>query len=110
MADLLARRRAARETVVEAGGHKWTLRRPTAYERIGLSGLTPFEILCRFVVGWSLCGVDLIPGGDPVAVAFDAELAADYLSDHPELWEPLTKALSDAINAHDGALEAAAKN
>lgn len=110
MADLLARRRAARETTVEAGGHKWTLRRPTDYERLRLENKTPFEIVCGFVVGWSLTGVDLVPGGDPTPVPFDAELAADYLADHPELWGPLTQALADAIKAHDDAREGAAKN
>lgn len=110
MSDLLARRRAARETVVEAGGHKWTLRRPTDYERIQLTGKSSFEILCSFLVGWSLTGIDLIPGGDPVAVPFDPDLAADWLADHPELWDVLSQALVDAINAHDAAREGAAKN
>ena len=110
MADLLTQRRAARETRIDVDGHTWTLRRPTAYERIGLSGLTPLEILCRFVTGWTLTGIDLVPGGDPSPIPFDADLASDYLADTPSLWEPLTQALGDAIKAHDDALEAAAKN
>lgn len=107
---LIDKRRAAREFTVDAGGRSWTLRRPTAYERIGLAGLTPFEILCRFVVGWNLTSLDLVAGGDGHPLPFDAELAADYLAEQPELWQPLTQALADAINAHDAALEAAAKN
>lgn len=110
MADLLARRRAARETVVEIGGHKWTLRRPTDYERLHLADKTPFEIVCKFLVGWTLTGVELVPGGDPVAVPFDSDLASDWLADHPELWGPLTQALADAIKAHDDAREGASKN
>lgn len=108
--SLLQKRRAAREFTVEAGGRSWTLRRPTAYERIGLEALTPFEILCRFLVGWNLTSLDLVAGGDGHPLPFDAELAADYLAEQPELWKPLTKALGDAIKAHDDALEAAAKN
>lgn len=110
MSDLLAKRRAARETVVEAGGHKFTLRRPTAYERVGFGGATPFDLVCRFVVGWDLTGLDLVPGGDPTPAPFDSELLADYLADQPQLWEPLTHALAGLITDHDAALEAAAKN
>lgn|SRR5574340_97302 len=108
--SLLAKRQASRETVVDAGGHKWTLRRPTAYERLQLEGKTAFEIVCQFLAGWDISELDLVPGGAPTPAAFDSELAADYLADHPELWNPLTKALGDAIRAHDDALEAAAKN
>lgn len=110
MADLLARRQAARQTTVEAGGRSFTLRRPTAYERASMGDATPFDLLCRFIVGWNLTELDLVPGGSPTPAPFDAALLADYLSDQPALWEPLTAALLDSIKAHDAALEAAAKN
>src|SRR5574340_1024365 len=98
--SLLAKRRTSRETVVEAGGHTWPLRRPTAYERLQLEGKTAFEIVCQFIVGWTLAAIDLSPGGVPTPASFDSELAAAYLADHPEFWNPLTQALGDAINAH----------
>jgi hypothetical protein len=110
MADLLAKRRASRETVVEAGGHKFTLRRPTAYERVSIGDTASFDLLCKFVVGWDLAVIDLVPGGDPAPAPFDAALLADYLADTPKLWEPLTGALLKSITDHDATLEATAKN
>lgn len=110
MSDLLAKRKAARETTVEACGHKWTLRRPTAYERATIGGLDRLELICKFVSGWDLTELDLIPGGSPVAVPFDQDLLADYMADTPSLWEPLTLALSKSIEDHDARLEDAAKN
>lgn len=114
MADLIAKRLAARESTVEAGGHAFTLRRPTAYDlsriRAGIDSGKTYDLLCRFVVGWDLREIDLVPGGSPVPAPFDAALWADYLADTPELWSPLGDALTAQIAAHDAALEAAAKN
>lgn len=108
--SLLAKRQASRETVVEAGGHKWTLRRPTAYERAFDVDKTKFELICGLIVGWDLTELDLVPGGSPVPAAFDRDLLADYMGDHPELWKPLIDAREEIIKAHNAALEAAAKN
>lgn len=108
--SLLEKRLAARQTTVEAGGHKFTIRRPTAYERASMGGKAPFDLLCQFIVGWDLQAIDLIPGGDPVPAEINPALLADYLADVPELWEPLTLALADTIKLHDEAVEAAGKN
>lgn len=108
--SLLDKRQAARQSVVEAGGFKFTIRRPTAYERASIGGQAPFDLLCKFVVGWNLNEIDLIPGGSPTPAAFDSELLADYLADNPELWEPLTVALAESIRIHDEAVGNAAKN
>lgn len=112
--SLLAKRLAARESVVEAGGHKFTLRRPTAYDlsriRSGIDSGRTYDMLCRFVVGWDLRQIDLIPGGDPVAAPFDAEVWADYLADTQPLWGPLGDALMAQVEAHEAALGEAAKN
>lgn len=114
MADLIQRRHAARETVIEAGGHKFTLRRPTAYDisriHAGVDSGRTFDLLCRFTVGWDLKEVDLVPGGDPTPAPFSSEVWADYLADTPDLWAPLGDALTAQIEARDKALEDAAKN
>lgn len=110
MADLLTKRHRAREVQVDAGGHTWTLRRPTAFERASSGSATPFDTLCRCICGWDLREIDLVPGGGPEPVPFDSDLLADYLADTPQLWEPLAAALMESINSHDARLEAAAKN
>lgn len=110
MSDLLAKRKAARETTVEIGLHRWTLRRPTPYERAKIGGLDSLELLCQFVTAWDLKEIDLIPGGNPTPAQFDTALLADYLAEQPELWEPLTSALLKSIQDYDARLEDAAKN
>lgn len=109
MSDLQKRQRA-REFIVEAGGHAYTLRRPTARERIELSGGTRLDMARACVVGWDLTRLDLYPGGDAGPAPFDAALWSDWLDDNPAIWGALMTALEDHLAAHDAALEAAAKN
>lgn len=114
MADLIARRLAARETLVEVAGKRYTLRRPTAYDlsRIyaGIDSGKTYDLLCRFVVGWNLSELDLVPGGNAVPAPFDADVWADYLADTRELWGPLGDALTALIEQRAAALELASKN
>lgn len=110
MASDLERRQKARETVVEADGHKYTVRRPTAMQRIRLAGASPVDLVRECVVGWDLQRLDLYPGGDPQPAAFDADLWADWLADTPAIWEPLSRAIVEQVGAHEQRLEDAAKN
>lgn len=109
MTDLEKRQRA-REFAVEAGGRRYTLRRPTARQRIELSGGSRLDMVRACTVGWNLTTLDLYPGGDAAPARFDAEVWADWLGDNPALWDPLIDALEAAIAAHDAALEDAVKN
>lgn len=110
MASDLEKRQRARETVVEAGGKQYTVRRPTAMQRIHLAGASPVDLVRECVVGWNLQRIDLYPGGDPQPAAFDVDLWADWLADSPEIWEPLSRAIVDMVGAHEQRLEDAAKN
>ena len=95
----LDKRHKARESVVAAGGHAYTLRRPTAAQLARLSDGSRLDMLRECVVGWDLRYLDLYPGGDPVPAVFTADL-----------WAPLGEALLAIIRAHHEALEAAEKN
>lgn len=109
MSDLEKRQRA-REFAVEAGGRVYTLRRPTARERLEQSAGTRLDQVRACVVGWNLTRLDLYPGGDASPAAFDAATWSDWLDDNPALWDPLMTALEARLAAHDAALEAAEKN
>jgi len=110
--SLIDKIRKARETTIEAGGHQFTIRRPTDEEAITLSredvGLV--AIVKRFTLGWDLAEIDLIPGGGPEKVAFDGSLFGEWVADRPQVWEPLGNAIMAAYTAHAASREAALKN
>ncbi len=97
---------------VEAGGHSFTIRRPTDEEAISLrsDSITLVSIVKRFTIGWNLQEIDLIPGGTPVNVPFDVELFAEWVADRPDVWEPLGTGILNAYRAHSEKREEAAKN
>jgi hypothetical protein len=100
----------ARESDVEAGGHHFTIRRPTDADALGMQGKGPIDFVTRFVVGWDLVELDVIPGGGAEKVPFDADLWAAWIVDHPELWEALGVAIVDAYRNHATSREVAEKN
>lgn len=110
--SLVDKLRKSRESVVEAGGHKFTIRRPTEAEQAIVFGdkkVKAIELVRLFVVAWDLNEIDLIPGGNPTPAAFDSELWAEYVDDKPELWEPISKAVIDSILLHREKVEGAVK-
>jgi hypothetical protein len=107
---LIEKLRKAREFVIEANGHKFTARRPTDCDAIELKGIAPVEFVRRFVIGWDFVELDVIPGGGPDSVVFDSDLWAEWVADHPELWEPLAIPIMDAYRRHTEQREASAKN
>lgn len=109
--SLIDKIRKARESVVEVNGRKFTIRRPSEAEQavIFSSNASALELVRRFVVGWELQEIDIIPGGNPVPVAFDAEVWAEYVNDVPELWEPISSAIIQAVVDHRKKVEAAVK-
>lgn len=103
--------RKAREQIVEAGGYTFTVRRPTDVEMLDLRGTGSIARLFRFVVGWEgVKEIDLVPGGDPHPVPFDADICTEWLSDHPEIFGPLVDAILGSYRQHAEALETGAKN
>lgn len=113
---LIEKMRRAREVQAEALGHRFTLRVPNQGEMEdvvdGCAGkrLTYRRLLIAAVVGWDLKEIDLIPGGNPVAVDFDRELFTEWLNDHDDAVAPLFLALSESLEARRAVKEADAKN
>lgn len=104
--------RKARESTVDVDGKTWTIRRPTDEEAAQLSanGDGLLAIVKRFVIGWTLTELDLVPGGTGVAVPFDSEVFGEWVADQPDLWTPLGMAVLDAYKLHADKREAAVKN
>lgn len=110
MSALVEKLRRAREERVEVGGFTFTVRRPTDIEMLEMRGGGSIARLLRFVVGWD--GVkesDLIPGGDPHPLAFDAEACGEWLSDRPDLLDPLAARIMARYQEHAEKLVEAAK-
>lgn len=110
MSALADKIRKARESEVPAGGFSFTVRRPTDAEAMNLGGVKAVDLLVRFVVGWNLKEIDLVPGGSPVAAPFDAEAFGEWVSDQPEVLGTLSAAIVKAYEAHAAKREDAAKN
>lgn len=102
--------RRAREFGFEFDGHKFTLLRPTDAELVALEGGDALDYVKRFVVGWDLVELDVIPGGGPDPVAFEAALWGDWVGDHVDYWAPIAKAILDAYTKHQESVGVAEKN
>lgn len=102
--------RKARETNVVSNGHTFTIRRPTDAQVVTMKSGTGLDMIKRFVVGWDLREIDVLPGGTDVIMPFDADLWADWIEDHPQFWSDLVVAIRGAYLDHEKAREAARKN
>jgi hypothetical protein len=99
--SLLDRIRKAREQKVEAGGVKFTIRRPTDLDMMEMAGTIDARRLIPFVCGWD--GVTeghIVRGGDPHPLPFDAEACAEWLADRPDILAPLVEAIISAYSEH----------
>jgi hypothetical protein len=74
----LARFNKSRESTIEAGGHSFIIRRPSVLEvhrAVSNGGSVSIDFAADQVVGWSKVNEsDLINGGDPEPLAFDADV------------------------------------
>lgn len=106
---LIEKIRKSRETQAEAGGGKFTIRRPTDLEVSVLRGtaLKQGDLLEKFVTGWDLKELDIIPGGDGAPVPFSTDLFMEWVADHPEVWGPLCNAILNAYENHLAKTDAA---
>lgn len=112
MSSLIERIRRARETVVEASGFEFTVRRPTDLEMLELQGSNPKQgdLLTRFVIGWGkVKELDIVPGGTDAPVPFEAALFAEWIADRPDLWNPITESIVTSYRAHKERLAESAK-
>jgi len=110
MSALADKIRRARETQVEAGGYVFTIRRPTDAEAMSLGKASVMDLVTRFVVGWNLKEIDLIPGGSPVDAPFDGDAFGEWVADQPETLSVLAAAIVDAYKAHSAKRSEAEKN
>lgn len=110
--SLLTQRQRARESTIELEGHSFTIRRPTDEEALQISANNDnmIAIVKRFVIGWDLTELDLVPGGGGDKAAFDSDLFADWVADQPALWVTLGEAILAAYHAHAAARQATLKN
>lgn len=107
---LIEKLKKAREFGVEVAGNTFIVRRPTDADVINLPAASALDFVHRFVVGWTLTEMQIVPGGGPEPVPFDSDLWAAWVDDRPDVWEPIAKALLDAYKAHADAREGALKN
>ncbi|MER2518572.1 MAG: hypothetical protein ABTR92_19610 [Candidatus Accumulibacter phosphatis] len=113
MSALLQKLLRARETQIPVGEYVFTIRRPTPleHEEKLSKGNNPARGILSFVVGWeNVTSADIIPGGDPHPLAFEAAVCAEWLSDRPDLFAPIAEAIVQAYRAHILALEDSLKN
>lgn len=111
--SLVEKIRKAREQVVTVGGHDFTIRRPTELEMVELqaAGRGRGRAILPHVVGWSgVRAIDVLPGGDPHPLEFDARVRDEWLTDRLDLLQPLAEAVFKAFDDHARQQEAAAKN
>ncbi|TVO75140.1 hypothetical protein [Sedimenticola selenatireducens] len=113
MHPLIEKMRRAREKVVETGGHRFTIRRPTHLQIIearAASGGTTVRSALGYVVGWNLTEIDLVPGGAPDPVPFDETLFIEWVEDKPVIWGDLIQEIQNAYADHVKKMEEAEGN
>lgn len=104
--SLVEKIRKSRETKVEAGGFTFVIRRPTALEMAEMPAISRGRAVLPFVIGWEgVREIDVIPGGDPHPLAFEAGVCAEWLGDRLDILAPLATQIFDAYTAHQKAIE-----
>jgi len=104
---LLEKLKKSRQTTIPAGGFNFTIQRPTQFDlgELGQSNFSAKTMLKRFVVGWDVKEIDIIPGGNATAAPFDAEVFAEWVAEQPEIWPVLRDAIWDQYKAHNKVID-----
>ena len=88
---LIDKIKKARETQVVVDGFTLTIRRPTDLELHDLKSTSASSLIHAFVVGWhGVNEVDLIPGGSPILVDFDADVLVEWAANKKIRWQSIT--------------------
>lgn len=98
--SLIDKLRSSRRTPLTIGAYTFQISRPTDLEMALLGDKTTEHIFKKYVVDWNVKEIDIIPGGSPVVVPFDADLFYDWVSDHPDLWNPISDAIINSYKLH----------
>jgi len=111
MSALSEKLRKARTLRVEAGGFTFLVLRPTPLEREEkLRGNVARGIL-SLITGWEdVTELSMFGGGTPHPLPFDADACAEWLTDRPDLFNVIAKAVVDGFEAYLLAQEEALKN
>lgn len=108
--------RRARERPVEFEGRSYTVRIPTPgeledlYDQLAGKRMTARRVALAFLCGWNLQEIDLIPGGSPVAVPCDADVAEEWMNGKPALVDKLFAAITEGMESRKKEIEDAKKN
>lgn len=111
--SLVERIQAARQSRVPSQGKTFVVRRPTDLEMVEMRDMQvkQGDLITRFVCGWDgFTELDLVPGGGPDPVPFAADVFGEYIADHPEHWDAITRAVMDGYQAHKTAQGESLKN
>lgn len=104
--SLVDKIRKAREAKVEAGGFTFVIRRPTALELAEMPEISRGRAILPFVIGWEgVREIDLIAGGDPHPLAFDAAACAEWLGDRLDILAPLATQVMEACMKYQKSIE-----
>jgi len=104
--SLVEKIRKARESKVEAGGFTFVIRRPTALEMAEMPAISRGRAILPFVIGWEgVKEIDVVPGGDPHPLPFNADVCAEWLGDRLDILAPLATQIFDAYTGYQKALE-----
>jgi hypothetical protein len=106
--------RKARQSIIEIGGVKLTITRPTDLDALEMqysSTRAAIEGISKFVIDWKgVNEIDLVPGGTSEPVPFDPEIFSEWIKDKPELWESLITEVRNSYQAYRKNLETETKN
>ena len=112
MSALSEKLRRARTLEVPIGKHVFHVLRPTPFEyQTKLTGPDRAKGFLSLVVGWkNVVESDLVRGGDPHPLEFDAEACAEWLADRPDLYTGIVRAAAEGFVERMKSLEDAGKN
>lgn len=105
---LIARLLKSRQSKLKVGEYTFTVRRPTAYEAALLfqNDPTQYDVARDYVDDWDgIKDKDLIPSGGNELAEFDKTLWAEWLSDQPELWEPIFDHVVKSYQSYKGKVD-----
>lgn len=112
MSVLSEKMRRARQVRVESNGRVFVVLRPTPlqWEQIIKSDDVAQGVI-SLVIGWEkFVELDLIPGGDPHPVPFDADACAEWLADHPADFTAVSEAVLAAMQSYYEGMRGEVKN
>jgi hypothetical protein len=103
----------ARDSVVEVGRFKFTVRRPTEMERLrrlhrssGSDMLAALISVQEDVIGWDGVLESDIKAGEPdTPAAFSRVIYAMWIEDRPDLWVPIREHLIKVAQDHEKKIE-----